>query len=154
AASARDEAIDARGIGSHRKNARPDRRRIEMNALTHAVTAALIDFIWQGALVALGLSLVLIALRRASANVRYVVSSAGLVALAALAVVNAVVHYRRASTASDEQAVLATFIVTAVAQGTNWLRLLQDWTLPLWATGVLALSLRVVWNCRQVARLR
>ena len=52
-----------------------------MSAITQALSAALIHFIWQGVVVGFALWIALAALKHRSANARYVVSCAALAAL-------------------------------------------------------------------------
>ena len=61
--------------------------------MMQAVSAALLHFVWQGAIVGIWLSIVLAALRRRSANARYVVSCAALAGLALFPVVTTAVLY-------------------------------------------------------------
>lgn len=49
--------------------------------LVRAVALALVEFVWQGAAVGLAVALVLFGLRRASAQMRYVVACLGLAAM-------------------------------------------------------------------------
>ena len=53
-----------RGSGSYREAAGSIRRRLEMTAITQAVTEALFHFVWQGTLVAFLLWMTLFLLRR------------------------------------------------------------------------------------------
>ena len=65
-----------------------------MTAITHAMSAALLYFVWQGALLA-GLAWIALAmLRNSSARMRYVVSCAALGIMTVLPIVTAWVVYR------------------------------------------------------------
>ena len=64
--------------------------------LTQAIGWALLQFVWQGAVVALVTAIALATLRRSAADVRYVVASIGLALMLTLPVVTAVQRYRAA----------------------------------------------------------
>jgi len=131
-----------------------------------AFTSALVEFVWQGTLVALVLLLGLHTLGRRSAQVRYGLSSVALVALMALPIVTTASRYRviepghgagfsftRFSVVpgpEDEQIVDVNVRHGAVPM----LSRLQPWVLPLWSVGVLLLSLRLVAGGLHVRALR
>jgi TonB family protein len=134
-----------------------------MTTVMQAVSAALIDFVWQGMAVALLLWIALMLFRRRSANVRYVASCAALAALAVAPLVTGVIHYNRlkpvvTASASTVVSPVVTTMLSVSGEGASRfqavLRAMQPWALPLWAAGVLAFSLRLVWSWRQVSRLR
>jgi uncharacterized membrane protein YcaP (DUF421 family) len=62
-----------------------------MISIGQAVSAALIQFLWQGALVALLLSILLTGLRRRSAQSRYLATCMALLILAVLPIVTSLV---------------------------------------------------------------
>src|ERR1019366_10304137 len=64
-----------------------------MSAIAQALTAALLDFIWQGLLVAFLLWVALFALRKRAAQTRYLAALVALAVLAVLPVVTAVIEY-------------------------------------------------------------
>src|ERR1039457_4162147 len=64
-----------------------------MSAIAQALTAALLDFIWQGLLVAFLLWVALFALRKRAAQTRYLAALVALAVLAVLPVVTAVLEY-------------------------------------------------------------
>jgi hypothetical protein len=109
-----------------------------MTSIGQAVSAALIQFVWQGALVALLFSFLLTGLRRRSAQVRYVAGCMTLAILSVLPIVTALLLYRPAPQVGNQP-------------GSE---LARDWTLPLWAAGVMLFSLRPVWNLAHVYTLR
>jgi hypothetical protein len=132
-----------------------------MTLILQAVNAALIDFVWQGLAVAFLLAMLLVLLRKRSANLRYVVSCVALAVLAVAPILTAILYWRRHAVAaavgaqSDALPQLTTVILAVSGPAaTNWLRAWATWMLPVWAAGVLALSIRMVWSCRQVTRLR
>jgi uncharacterized protein (TIGR03435 family) len=128
-----------------------------MSGLTQALNAALIDFLWQGALVGVLLWTSLFALRQRSADTRYAVGCAALGALAVLPVITTAVFYARAlptdtrafSAAASSRTLVNTQQAVALIwtgsdfQSTAWLAPLQAWVLPLWSVGVLIFSVRL-----------
>ena len=70
-----------------------------MTALQQALRTALLDFVWQGVVVSLLLWMALLAMRKRSANARYIAACAALAALAALPVLTVCVLYMRPATA-------------------------------------------------------
>ena len=64
-----------------------------MNAVTQAFSAALVHFIWQGAIVGVLLCMALVALRNRSATDRYAASCAAPVLMAALPLITAAALY-------------------------------------------------------------
>ena len=131
-----------------------------MSQLTHALSSALLHFVWQGTLVALLLSIVLFLLRRRSAQSRYAASCAALAILALLPAATTWMLYRAPSVADSSRAIAAAvsraFSVPAQPPDlpTAWLPALRAWVLPLWSAGVLLFSLRLAWGCRQISRMR
>lgn len=110
-----------------------------MTSLANAVSAALIQFVWQGALVALLFSVLLIALKRSSPQSRYIAGCMALLVLAVLPLVSVWILYSP---------------VPALVDMKPASQLARDWTLPAWAIGVLLFSLRPVWNLAHVYALR
>jgi len=103
-----------------------------MTAIGQAVSAALIQFVWQGAVVAMLLWVMLGVIARRSAQARYI---AGCVALAVMALLPLITAY---------------FVYRPAAPGGNGLPT-RDWTLPLWFAGVVLFSCRPI---RSLARIR
>jgi uncharacterized protein (TIGR03435 family) len=130
-----------------------------METMANALSAALVHFLWQGAIVGLLLWITLAALRRQSASARYVVSCAALAVLFALPVITTAVRYSQASatevigrmatiaassrTAADVPQRVASAWIGSERQQTAWLARVQMWALPVWSLGVLLFSLRL-----------
>ena len=122
-----------------------------MTPLANAISRALIHFVWQGAIAGLSLWVILIALRRRSANSRYVASCAALAAMALMPVITTAILYfaQTAPGATGASAVYGAPIAsfTARALGTQppavfaWL---QAWALPIWSFGVVLFSSRLI----------
>jgi beta-lactamase regulating signal transducer with metallopeptidase domain len=133
-----------------------------MNALTEALSTALIHFVWQGSVVGLLLWLALIALRAASANARYVASCLALAVLLLLPLVTTLWVYEAQSSAALQQVSparpLAAPVVSAGAQfnaaAGSRLAWLRSWALAFWSAGVLCFSVRIIWSCSYVYRLK
>lgn len=132
-----------------------------MSAIAQALTAALLDFIWQGLLVAFLLWVALFALRKRAAQARYLAALVALAVLAVLPVATALLEY----TAPPASAVVVSpAAVTAAAAGSvaferapqtgAWRASLQAWALPVWSFGVLIFALRAVWGCRRISAMR
>jgi hypothetical protein len=94
-----------------------------MTSMGQAVSAALIQFVWQGAVVALLFWILLAMLGRRSAQARYMVGCVALGILAFLPVVTGYLIYRPAAPSGNQP--------------------VRDW-LPLWVAGVLVFSCRPV----------
>jgi beta-lactamase regulating signal transducer with metallopeptidase domain len=109
----------------------------------------LLHFVWQGVVVAMLLWITLAALRKGSANGRYVASCAALGVLAVLPVVTAWVASSRPAPGAVVPLVLVT--VTGFVQGAPRTVTWREWLLPVWACGVLLLSLRMLWGCAKVS---
>lgn len=132
-----------------------------MTAIAHAISAALLHFVWQGPLVAFLLWVTLTTLRRGSARLRYFVSCAALAIMVALPEITAWLVYRASGAAASpaNRAVLvsdsfgpATW--PAAASPSMWMAALEAWALPLWCAGVLIFAGRLILSSRHVARLR
>jgi uncharacterized protein (TIGR03435 family) len=130
-----------------------------VSALTHALSAALVDFLWQGALVGTALWIVLAALRNRSANIRYVVSCIALFVLALLPVLTIAGLWMASTPAallappaspalpalpalSMPQTMLQIWFVPETPR-LLWLDAVQRWALPIWSIGVLLFSVRL-----------
>ena len=127
-----------------------------MTITTNAVSSALLHSLWQDAIVGLLLFGALIALRRATANARYLVCCAALALMAVLPIITTIALSDRGT--PDHLSMPAPLIVTptenvtTVARTTsepgtfsaNWLTSVTPWVLPLWFVGVLTCSLRLV----------
>ena len=128
-----------------------------MTAITHALSAALLHFVWQGLAVTILLWLALWAFRKRSAALRYIVSCAALALLVLLPLITTVALYERpgvTSVAFTATAASAPDAASLAAGPVNWLAFLQAWAVPVWASGVLLFSIRMAWGCTRVAALR
>jgi uncharacterized protein (TIGR03435 family) len=139
-----------------------------MSALTQALSTALIDFLWQGALVGLLLWVALAVLRHRSAAVRYAVSCAALALLVVLPVITiatlwswsmqsaapaALPAQPGAAMATMPQTMLTIWLVPETPR-IMWLERAQLWALPIWSAGVLLFSIRLAWGYRHSHALR
>jgi TonB family protein len=129
-----------------------------MTAITQALSAALLHFVWQGFLVGLLLWIALFLMRKGPANARYAASCAALVILVLLPVVTACILYAPITAAGPVITASVTSLAVRAERAESspgaWLAAIQLWALPLWSLGVLAFSLRLVLGSRQVAMLR
>jgi uncharacterized protein (TIGR03435 family) len=131
-----------------------------MSPLAQAVSAALIHFIWQGALVGVLLWVALAALRNHSADLRYAVSCIALAILVVVPAATAAAFILRA-VPQDVRAVpvvvaLRTLVapqpmlsiwMNPEAPNAAWLAQMQLWALPVWSVGVLLFSVRLALGC-------
>jgi len=131
-----------------------------MTAITHAISAALLHFVWQGALIALLAWITLGILRNRSAQVRYVVSCGALGIMTALPVITAWVVYRAPAPAGianpwvDVAPSAGPSILAPAASLPTWIAAVESWALPVWFVGVLIFAARLIWISRHVARLQ
>jgi TonB family protein len=131
-----------------------------MTAIAQALSAALLDFVWQGLLAAFLLWTALFLLKKRSPRARYAASCVALAVMAALPVVTACLVYTApalvgqthwsARVPLDPPAAMPGPAVSPFA----WAAWLARWALPLWSCGVLLFSLRLVWASRQISALR
>jgi hypothetical protein len=132
-----------------------------MTTIAHAISAALLHFVWQGLVVAFLLWITLATLRNGSARFRYLVSCAGLAIMIALPVITAWVVYRApgaASTLADQVVDIPDSVGPAILPVAPslpaWIAVIEAWALPVWFAGVLVFAVRLIWSSRHVARLR
>jgi beta-lactamase regulating signal transducer with metallopeptidase domain len=132
-----------------------------MTSIAHAISAALIHFLWQGLVVAFLLWITLATLRNGPARLRYLVSCAALAIMTALPAITAWVAYRAPRAASTWSGPLAGVpdsarpaILPVAASLPGWIAALEAWALPVWFAGVLVFAVRLIWSSRHVARLR
>lgn len=135
-----------------------------MTAVAQALSAALLDFVWQGLLMAFLLWIALFILKDRSARARYAASSLALAAMAVLPVVTACLAYHAPATsqapagwASAAGPMIGRVIVAsggAAFNFANFAAWLERYALPAWSLGVLLFSLRLVWAGRRVSALR
>ncbi len=141
-----------------------------------AIGWALLQFVWQGALVGLLSAIALVALRRSAADVRYVVATIGLALMLTMPTVTAVQTWR---TITDDRLPTASQPLTSVpfdpvarpaeaadigpavpfiaadttirtSNGENWLRLV----FLVWLSGVAILTMRLLVGWAWVQRLK
>jgi TonB family protein len=136
-----------------------------MTALAQALSVALLDFVWQGLLMAFLLWVALFLLRNRSAHARYAASAAALAAMALLPAITACMVYVTPAAASTPAGWVSSARYTmrtaiwvsrgAAVQSTGkWAASLAHWALPVWCAGVLLFSLRLVWGARRISALR
>jgi TonB family protein len=132
-----------------------------MTAIEQALRTALLHFVWQGAVVAFLLWIVLFVMRRRSANARYLASCLALATLVALPVLTVCMVYTQPQASRTTERFFATVPQTVAAAWTGsvastptWLASLGGWAIPAWTLGVILFSLRLAWGSRQVAVLR
>jgi beta-lactamase regulating signal transducer with metallopeptidase domain len=131
-----------------------------MTAITDAISAALLHFVWQGLLIALLAWVTLAIVRNGSARLRYLINCAALGIMSLLPVVTAWVLYRAPVAASTPHPLIATAQSTIPAALTpndllpTCIAVLQAWALPVWFVGVLIFAVRLIWVSRYVARLQ
>jgi beta-lactamase regulating signal transducer with metallopeptidase domain len=132
-----------------------------MTAITHAISAALLHFVWQGLVVAFLLWVALATLRKGSARLRYLLSCAALAIMIALPIVTAVVVYRTpvAATTPIDKVVDISYsaspeTLSAAPSLSAWIAALEAWALPVWLAGVLIFAVRPIRSSRHVVRLQ
>ena len=136
-----------------------------MSGFNLALTLALVDFVWQGTIVAVALQVALCAARRRSPQLRYGLSAVALIALIALPIVTTALRYdsgkaRATGWSATQFAVTGKDDVQRIAEvnvrpePSRFLTTLQPWVLPLWSIGVVLLSLRLVTGGFEVRALR
>ncbi len=127
-----------------------------MTALVSALDAALLHLVWQGLVMAMLLWITLAALRKRSANARYLAGCAALGLLAILPVMTAWMAYTRS--APDGGAPISIVAIAAMVRPmpaqVDWFAVVRTWLVPTWACGVLLLSMRMLWGCAKVAGLK
>jgi TonB family protein len=129
-----------------------------MTGLAPVLSMALLHFLWQGTVVAIVLWVALLAMRKWSANARYLVSCGALAVLMLLPVATAYVLYERPGSVSGIELAGRPSEPAASARTANWVNSLQSsfevWSVPIWCLGVLFFSARLVWGSRQVSQMR
>lgn len=126
-----------------------------MTALESALTTALIDFAWQGVLIACVLWITLFLLRNQSASTRYVASCLALLAMAATPVVTAYLAYHPVTAGPPIPAMpISADVAAATQKATATPFWIEAWVLPAWSLGVLLFSLRLIWGCCQLSALK
>jgi uncharacterized protein (TIGR03435 family) len=138
-----------------------------VSAIAQALSAALIHFVWQGAVIGVLLWGTLAALESRQAAVRYVVSCVALAALVIAPAATAVTFILRAMAPGVAAAPMAMNLRALAAPqpmlsiwmspevpSALWLIEVQKWALPVWSVGVLLFSVRLGSGCRQALALR
>jgi len=131
-----------------------------MTALEQALRTALLQFVWQGAVVAFLLWIALFLMRKRSANARYLASLLALAALVSLPILTAYVSYNAQLIPSHGVQFTQTSSPGAWVWTNSggaplaWFTQLQSLALPVWLFGVALFSVRLAWGSRQVTRLR
>jgi TonB family protein len=148
--------------------------------LAQAIGLALVDFVWQGAAIAIATALLLAALRRSTADARYLAACLGLAAMALAPILTTTYYARGRFGPEADTALSASLNVTAVSAPApaalatretvaaagipesrdllpvSWSGRLTPW-LPtivvLWIGGVAALSLNLLRGWIQIRRL-
>jgi len=132
-----------------------------MTPLAQAITGALIQFVWQGFLVAFVVSMATVLLRNRNPRIRYGVYCFALLALAIIPVITAIALYDPLAPSQAGPAAI-TLTIRGVWSGNTvsadaldrWLTAAQPWILELWLAGVAFLSLRLAWTGRRISALR
>ena len=152
--------------------------RITAEPAAQAIGWALLQFVWQGALIGALAAVTLAALRRSDADVRYVVASIALCLMLTVPVVTAVQGITAARTSRESKSLpphpaasaapveaasvrlsvprAASEVPSSPAAVANaWeFRLVAPWVLAVWTLGVLVLTLRLVSGWLWVRHLR
>jgi TonB family protein len=138
----------------------------DVGAVSLAVSAALINALWQDAIVALLLWATLAALRSSPARIRYAAACVALATMALLPIATALLLYMQdAAVAFTTVPSSVTPAVFTPALGVGaawamrvssspWTAALQTSALPLWSVGVLLFSLRLVASAAHTHVLR
>lgn len=142
-----------------------------------AIGAALLHFIWQGALVALLVASLSVLLQKRSANARYLVAGAGLALMLVLPLITGLIAYEGLPSVPSAKPILTTPApvpfdpprfelgpttsrTTAPSSGTqpfDWrgnFNALMPWLVALWMSGVLIFSARAIGGWLLVRRMR
>jgi len=131
-----------------------------MTPLTSSISRALIHFIWEGSIIGIALWVVLLALKKRSANARYVAACSALAALALLPVVTIALLYSRGMGNVSTPAVIgiAQWIsssgATSVRPQSIWRAWFDAWALPVWSLGVVMFSIRLALGYQHAFVLR
>jgi TonB family protein len=135
-----------------------------MTTFTHVFSLALLHFLWQGMAVASALWIALLAMRKASANARYLVSCCALALLMLLPAATAYLLYKQTVPIVGPNAGFLATSVPLVAPAVQpapetgglslFLNWFQVWGVPVWCFGVVLFSVRLVWGARQVSVMR
>jgi uncharacterized protein (TIGR03435 family) len=139
-----------------------------MNALARALSTALVDFFWQGALVGLVLWAALVVLRNRPANVRYAVSCLALLGIALLPILTMLSLWLQVAAPPHGSVAGTVFAVAPLDMPQTmlpiwlvpeeprivWLARAQGWALPIWSAGVFLFSVRLALGSTAAFRLQ
>jgi TonB family protein len=133
-----------------------------MTPLAQAISGALLQFVWQGLLVGLLVTVAGFLLRTRQPNTRYLLYCVALCAFAALPVITAIALYDPLPGNAPAHHPAVTLTIRAVWNGAatpaasfaKWLDASQPWVFRIWIIGVTFLSLRLAWLAARVASLR
>ena len=141
--------------------------------LARAVGLALVEFVWQGAAIGAVTAGLLIALRKSTAQARYVVGCLSLAVMVAVPVVTVARYMRNAAGASAGSALTLTgrleeTVVSTAGAGARpessaegrinasrqWIEARLPFVVLIWSGGVLALGLHLLGGWIQIGRIR
>src|SRR5215510_7167405 len=131
-----------------------------MTPLTSAISRALIHFIWEGSIIGIALWAVLFALKKRSANARYVAACSALAALAVLPVATtALLYLRGVGSVSTPAAIgiaqwISTSGTTPARPPSIWVAWFEAWAIPVWSLGVGLFSMRLALGYQHAFKLR
>jgi beta-lactamase regulating signal transducer with metallopeptidase domain len=125
-----------------------------MSPIVNATTSALLQFVWQGAAVAIVLSVVLALLSERSANARYIACCLAMLALVVLPILTGLWSFTASGYAVTARSNAFAFTTLAPVSGNAVLAAIQLWAFPLWALGMALSSLRLFISWTHVARIR
>src|ERR1700722_4711968 len=131
-----------------------------MAPIVHAISAALLHFVWEGIVVAFMLWLTLSILGRNSARLRYALSCTALAIMIALPFLTVWIVYRAPAAATGSYQAMAVgdsggpVKLSTVPWLSRWIAVFETWALPVWSAGVMIFAIRLFWSCQHVARLR
>jgi TonB family protein len=116
-----------------------------MTAIASAVTTALIDFAWQGVLVACLLWITLLVLRNRPAHARYLASCMALVAMTAIPIITACLAFHPVVVGSAVSGITTSAALPAMTgMSLGLVSRIRIWALPAWSLGVLVFSCRLI----------
>jgi len=132
-----------------------------MTAFIHAISVALLHFVWQGLAIALLLRLVLAAMRDNSPRLRYTVCCIALAVMSVLPLITAVVAYQATELAPRDTIPFTNSLESASRSAyaafslfPHWRTVLETWALPVWCVGVLIFAIRLLYSSGHIAKLR
>jgi TonB family protein len=126
-----------------------------VTAISQALSAALLHFVWQGTAVAFLLWITLLLLRNRTPGARYAASCATLALMAALPAATIWILYERPVSLSGSIAFVIPLAARPIsASPGEWLALARQWILPIWALGVALFAIRLALAWRHVVTLR